>query len=141
MENSTFDPLGKWRDPLEKFQRYLDRAAEPQTEEDHAHALDFWIHHALFFATREYRTGWAGIIEVGTEVDMNRVESSLDLEILDPVIKLVPIICEQFNVAMPNEGDESGKRNFQEWFEEMQKRNGKEDFVYPDFVFRRIYSQ
>lgn len=125
------------QDPLEKFQRYLNRVFEPKTEEDHLQALHFCFHVVMANATKEYQ-GWAGVVSYDAEIDFDEVLKKLTPQLLDPIIKLVPLICSRFNVAHPAQKiTPKGIRSFKKWHTEMCKKLKIED-EYPDFILDRI---
>ena len=116
----------------------LDRISDPQTEEDYLYKLNLWIRVVMHVATSEYQSGWAGIIEYGTEIDFDEVEKKLTPELLLPISRLVTEICMHFEVAHPiTKGAPANFISFREWYEKTTRREGI-DIEYPEFIFGRI---
>lgn len=132
----------KHANDLLKADDYFNRINNPQTEEDYLQVLIFNIRIIMLFATQEYRTWWAGIIEFGTEVDFEKVKANLRAQcgwFIEKIGEDVQLICERFSVEYPTSKEVSqGKISFKEWFLNVGAKIGKKDFEYPDFIFELL---
>lgn len=124
-----------YKDVKQVIDMYFDRINNPTEEGDFLEALNFHINHAMFDAAAEF-AGWAGVVDYGTEVDVGKIEENLDVELLAPIGKLIPVLCERFGAPDPFGGDVDG---FIEWYKEACGRNGT-DKIFPDFVFKKYFA-
>lgn len=117
----------------------LDRIHNPQTETDYFENLNFLLLLATHISTAEYRTWWAGIIEIWTKVDFNKVDTTM-IKILKPLNSAIQNICNLFNVEHPTSKEIHGdRRSFREWYEANNEKLWTSK-SYPAHIFEKLLS-
>lgn len=130
-------PSDKHRDMVRKIIGSLDRINDPKTETDYLEKLNFILLIVTNMATAEYRTWWAGIIEIWTKIDYSKVDVNLT-KTLGAINSEVQEICNLFNVEHPtNTKTSENKRSFKEWYESNSKKLWKNN-PYPEYIFEKL---
>ena len=104
------------------------------TEEDYVHQLNLCIDTMMFLASCNYREdGPLG------KVDYDFMYDKLTPERLAPIINLVEIICQKFDLAYPARKKTTiEQRSFKDWYEQTCGRLEIGRMVHADAIFDRI---